>query len=107
MGPTMNDKLTETQRHYQALQQQFRSRLPARLLAIIHSGKDWLATENSTARNTHFQQRVHDLAGSAGSYGFPEITRLCQKIEVAIQDNQPTSKKAMHTWLDQLQTFIK
>ncbi len=103
----MSEEFTESQRRYRALQQQFRSSLPDRLREIIRLGENWLTTETSAVTNGDFQQRVHDLAGSAGSYGFPEITQLCKKIEEAIRDNQAVSKEIIHTWLNQLQTFIK
>lgn len=103
----MTDDSTDFQRRYHALQQQFCAELPARLRRIVSSGHDWLATETQAASGDNFQVLVHNLAGTAGSFGFPKITLLCQQIEEAIRKNDPASRKVIRSLLDQLRAFIK
>ncbi len=103
----MPNKLTESQHHYQALQQRFRARLPARLHDIVRLGEQWLAVETAATVDNEFQMLVHNLAGSAGSYGFPEIGGLCQQIEDAIRDNNTVSKKTIRAGLERLQALAK
>ena len=103
----MTDESSDFQSRYHELKQQFRAGLPARLEHIHTLGYHWLDAESQAASGDDFQTLVHNLAGSAGSYGFPEITLLCQKIEVAILENDMASKKTIRTWLDQLLVFIK
>ncbi len=54
----------------------------------------------------NLQSSVHQLAGSAGSYGYPEISALCSQLESEmrkIEALQRIDKK----WLDTLSDFIK
>ncbi len=103
----MSNDLSDFQNRYRVLQQQFCTDLPARLEHILAAGHNWLAAETQATPNGEFLISVHKLAGSAGSFGFPEISTLCQQIEDAIRENDPTSRQAIHGLLDQLQAFIK
>lgn len=103
----MSNDSSDYQNRYNALQQIFRASLPARLRHILSTGRIWLAAETQSASGGDFLIAVHKMAGSAGSFGFSEITILCQQIETAIRENNPTSKKTIHSLLDQLQIFIK
>ena len=94
------------QARYRVLQQQFCADLPARLEHILTAGNSWLASGTQAVSGDEFLTSVHSLAGSAGSFGFPEITRLCQRIEDALRENRPASKETVRTCLDQLQSFI-
>ncbi len=101
----MTDDHTNIENRIHALQHQFTAGLPARLRQIKEAGKNWLDAQTPSS-NSDFQVLVHNLAGAAGSYGFAEITALCQQIEDAILENNPASKKIIHARLEQLQTFI-
>jgi len=103
----MPDDSINFQSRYRVLQQQFCADLPARLEHILAAGQNWLGAETEATPGGEFLISVHNLAGSAGSFGFPEISTLCQQIEDAIRENDPASRKAIHRLLDQLQAFIK
>ncbi len=103
----MSNDSSDYQSRYDALQQIFCAGLPARLQHILSAGRTWLAAETRAASGGDFLIAVHKMAGSAGSFGFPEITILCQQIEVAIRENNPASRNTIHSLLEQLQAFIK
>lgn len=103
----MTDDLSDFQNRYRALQQQFCTDLPARLEHILATGHNWLAAKAPVTPGGEFLISVHNLAGSAGSFGFPEIGTLCRQIEDAIRENDPAARKAIPSLLDQLQAFIK
>lgn len=70
------DDLTEV---FAALQQEYLREAPARLaelskdLAALRSGEEGAIDS--------LRQRFHRLAGSGGSYGFPEVTRIAREME--------------------------
>ncbi len=103
----MTDESSNIQSRYHALKQQFCAGLPARLEQIHTLGYNWLDTEPQQPADNEFLIAVHKLAGSAGSFDFPEISTLCQKMENAIRENDHASGNIIRTWLDQLQAFIK
>ena len=104
----MPDNSTDFQNRYHVLQQQFYADLPARLAHILTAGHHWLAAEiPPPVADSEFLVLVHNLAGSAGSFGFPAISALCQQIEDAMRKNDPTSRQAIRSLLDQLQAFIQ
>ncbi len=103
----MNNNLSAFQKRYVVLQQQFCNNLPIRLGQILSAGHNWLTAETPPASGGEFLISVHSLAGSAGSFGFPKISTLCQQIEEAIRENDPASRQAIYSLLDQLQAAIK
>ncbi|NOZ37604.1 MAG: Hpt domain-containing protein [Gammaproteobacteria bacterium] len=103
----MNNDLSGFQGRYAVLQQQFCNDLPIRLGQIISTGQHWLSAETAPASGGEFLILVHSLAGSAGSFDFPEISAICQQIENAIRENNPASKQTIQHLLNQLQFFIK
>ena len=103
----MSKDLSDFQSRYCVLQQQFCTDLPTRLEYILSTGHNWLATETEAMPDGEFLISTHKLAGSAGSFGFPEISALCQQIEDAIRENNSASRQAIRGLLDQLQAFIK
>ena len=65
----------------QALQQQYRNHLPARLRKI---SDDWETLCNVTWNPKLLDRlitRIHSIAGSAGSFGFTKLSRQCQTAE--------------------------
>jgi len=36
---------------------------------------------------TEFKDLIHDLKGVSGGMGYPQVSDLCQTIEIALQDN--------------------
>lgn len=86
---------------YAALQQRFRDELPARLRHIMEAGEKWLADADADTAQV-FRQAVHKLAGSAGNYGFAEITRLCQQIEADLQTLDAGARQRIRRHLQQL-----
>lgn len=103
----MSDDLSAFQRRYTVLEQQFCIDLPDRLEHILSVGHHWLTTETAGTLDDEFLVPVHSLAGSAGSYGFPTISTLCQQIEEAIRNHDSASRQTIHTLLNQLRPFIK
>ncbi len=101
----MPDNSTNFQNRYRVLQEHFHSDLPARLQRILTAGSDWLAAEVPAVADDEFLISVHNLAGSAGSFGFAEISTLCQQLEDNIRDNKPASRAVIRNLLDQLQAF--
>jgi len=101
----MPEPPTDIQARLHALQQQFQAGLSARLQQITQAGENWLDAPIKTAESD-FQLLVHNLAGAAGSYGFTEITTLCQQIEDAIRDNTTASENIIRSRLEELQAFI-
>ncbi len=103
----MDNNLSDFQNRYRVLQEQFCADLSARLEHILTTGHNWLATETQAMPDDEFLISAHKLAGSAGSFGFPEISTLCQQIEDAIRENNSASRQAIPGLLDQLRAFIK
>ena len=102
----MTEPPTDIQARLHALQKQFQAGLPARLQHIAEAGEHWLDAEMKTS-SSDFQLLVHNLAGAAGSYGFAEITALCQQLEDAIRDNNTASEKIIRHGLEKLQALVK
>ncbi len=102
----MTDEFTDIQTKLHVLKQQFYTDLPARLEQITAAGHNWLNASTPTA-NSDFQRLVHNLAGTAGSYGFHEVTTLCKKIEDALRTNDSNSEKSIQQWMNQLLALIK
>ncbi|VAX14313.1 hypothetical protein MNBD_GAMMA24-45 [hydrothermal vent metagenome] len=99
----MSNNLSGFQGRYVVLQQQFCTDLPVRLGQILNTGHNWLTASPPPASGGEFLILVHNLAGSAGSFGFPEISSLCQQIENAIRENSPASRQSIRNLLHRLQ----
>ncbi|TNF05666.1 MAG: Hpt domain-containing protein [Deltaproteobacteria bacterium] len=54
----------------------------------------------------HIQKVAHKIAGSGGSYGLPEISRLGKEIELAAEKNNPQElKELLDTFTDYLESI--
>lgn len=54
----------------------------------------------------HIQKVAHKIAGSGGSYGLPEISRLGKEIELAAEKNNPQElKELLENFSDYLESI--
>lgn len=67
------------------LQNEYITRLPAKLDSINCAWKKTQTGDDNTAI-TEFGQLIHNLAGSAGTFGFPTISSVATKLEVMLKN---------------------
>ena len=60
------------------LRRDYLSEMPARLEDLRHTARDWLA---GGAPEPPLATLFHRLAGSAGAYGFTDVSTLCRAAE--------------------------
>ncbi len=77
LGDDLAEKLQGND-DYKALASNFVQKLPSYMSDIIsaYEDEDWLS----------LQKQAHSLKGSAGCFGFPELTELASKIEMAVKE---------------------
>ena len=73
------------QERLRALQQDWRAQLPARLQEIRDQLAACRAAPQDDAALQVLHRQVHTLAGSAGSFGEPELGRQAREIELDLQ----------------------
>ncbi|RMG17266.1 MAG: Hpt domain-containing protein [Deltaproteobacteria bacterium] len=81
--------------HLAKLRQVYAAKLPAYLDAIERAIDAGAPVE--------VRERAHRVRGSAGSYGFPEVSRAMAKIEGAVREAEEAGAapdwQAVRTWL--------
>lgn len=55
---------------------------------------------------TALRNAVHKIAGSAGSYGFAEVSVLCKELESHIREQLASPKTIQKEWLSSLDVFM-
>lgn len=92
---------------WQRLQEQYRSTIPQKLSELKQLIR---AVQKSPTLETlgALRMAVHKIAGSAGTYGFAEVSAVCKKIELEILEkidrfslSSPDSK-----WLSKLSIYL-
>jgi HPt (histidine-containing phosphotransfer) domain-containing protein len=68
---------------FEELHQEFATRLPDRIGAIVAAVAAASASRDDLALREEAQNRAHKLRGSAGSYGFPAISATAARLEEA------------------------
>ncbi len=90
----MADDAEELERKINVIRGSFAGKLAGRLLDIKQAAKDLRQAETpaaaETARKT-LNLIAHSLAGSAATFGFPEISQVAAKIEAATEPEQISS----------------
>lgn len=76
-GDTMNDAV---QRVFERMRREYLDELPARL--------DELAAAAAADDREAVKVRLHQLAGSGGSHGFPAISAVAREIERALAEQE-------------------
>lgn len=56
---------------------------------------------------TALKNAVHKIAGSAGSYGFLDVSALCKELEFQIDQRLSSKEKLEKEWLDTLDEFLR
>lgn len=54
-----------------------------------------------------FANAIHKIAGSAGTYGFPEVSKLCKTLEFNIKDRVDKNSYTDKSFLDSFNQFFK
>ena len=63
------------------LREQFRTQMPERLDALRAAWSSVLVADDQPAALGEFHRLIHSLAGTAGTFGLPEISRRAREIE--------------------------
>ena len=72
----------------------------------IHEVSQRLRRHTVEGNVDHIQKVAHKIAGSGGSYGLPEISRLGKEIELAAEKNNPQElKELLDTFTDYLESI--
>ena len=82
--PTTNADITAK---LKALREDYAARLPQELTAL-HELSGRALTDSGAAQVAHLtqlHQRLHKLAGSAGSFGFPQLGKQAKQLEIQVQ----------------------
>ena len=81
------------------LQQKYLQKLPEKLSEIqgFYQQQD----------RTSFQSAVHKLAGSAGMYGFEELSKISSELEDMIVSDESLKSDKTQTLFEELQKTIK
>ena len=55
---------------------------------------------------TSLRSLAHKLSGSAGSYGFPEVSRICKQIDIFTQECEELINRSSKERLDILKSLV-
>jgi diguanylate cyclase (GGDEF)-like protein len=79
------DKNAEIAQKLQALRNDYAARLPAEIASLRELVKDLTNPDMEWAALNQLSQKLHKLAGSAGSFGFPDLGKQAKKLELQAQ----------------------
>ncbi len=79
------DKNAEIAQKLQVLRDNYAARLPAEIQSLRELVGDLAEPERQREALDQLSQRLHKLAGSAGSFGFPELGKQAKKLEIQAQ----------------------
>lgn len=79
------DKNAEIAQKLQALRDGYAARLPAEIEVLRSLADDLAVAESQQSVLTQLNQKLHKLAGSAGSFGFPELGKQAKQLELQAQ----------------------
>ncbi len=77
----LDDKNIDIAAKLQALRADYAARLPVELAALIQLADLALEPEQRAGAQEGLRQRLHKLAGSAGSFGYPELGQQARQLE--------------------------
>ncbi len=80
------DKKTEIAARLEALRADYAARLPAEIARLRELVALALVPESQAAALQELGQKLHKLAGSAGSFGFPDLGKQAKKLELQVLD---------------------
>lgn len=80
------DKKADIAAKLQALRADYAERLPAEIGRLRELVVAALVPETQRASLLELSQKLHKLAGSAGSFGFPELGKQAKKLELQAQE---------------------
>lgn len=80
------DKQADIAAKLQALRADYAARLPAEIESLRALVIAALVPETQSAALLELSQKLHKLAGSAGSFGFPELGKQAKKLELQAQE---------------------
>lgn len=73
-----------------ALKKYYLRQLPIKITAIESAWKEILLNPNSDYKRVLYRQ-LHDVNGSAGTYGYKEISAIARKLDKFLRANQDYS----------------
>lgn len=80
------DKKAEITARLDALRADYAARLPAEIARLRELVAQALVPESQSSALVELAQKLHKLAGSAGSFGFPELGKKAKKLELQVQE---------------------
>src|SRR5690606_7150207 len=86
------DKNAEIAAKLQALRADYAARLPAELQRLRTLANELDDPDRRFQALGQLNQKLHKLAGSAGSFGFTELGRQAKKLELQTQEWQTTQQ---------------
>lgn len=90
----------------EALRRRLLERLPGMLADIDTACRDTLAAPGDAARRERAVLASHSMAGTAGTYGFPEIGEVSRDLEKALRGAGPSPARDVETLLARLQGLL-
>lgn len=106
-------KANQEQSKLEALQQTYTLELPAKLAGIEQSWKAVQHNHQDLNASQTLNQQIHNLAGSAGTFGFSRLSIWAKKIEISLKKfslhNQPGNEEyhAINEHLKELKTLVE
>lgn len=80
------DQKTEIAARLEALRADYSARLPGEIAQLRELVGQALLPETQQAALQTLGQKLHKLAGSAGSFGFPDLGKQAKKLELQVQE---------------------
>jgi len=85
----------------------FEAQLPQRIAALQAACEGALAAPDDRAASAAAGQLAHKLAGSSGTFGFPEVGRVAKSLELLFASFSPARPEQIQTLLTTIQTASK
>lgn len=79
-----NLKEVEMRQHMQALQENYASKLPVRIIQMEKMWENILHRQNTGEFLTKLRREVHSLIGSGATFGFKEISEIASELELLL-----------------------
>lgn len=91
------------------LQEKFASNLEGRIADITSFSQRLGDVSNKNEHDillASLQSSAHKLSGSAGSYGFPEVSRICKQIDIVIKEYDDDIQMMPKNRIDELKNLM-
>jgi|688.fasta_scaffold885515_2 HPt (histidine-containing phosphotransfer) domain-containing protein len=92
-----------------ALRRYYTSQLPDKVIAIDDAWRDYLENPEPDKLRVLFRQ-THNLSGSAGTYGYKDISNIAKKLDKILRTNKSLNdenKEQISTLITQLRDICK